>query len=92
MACAQEQVNALEPRLRLHHRPGPSGVDAESEPNRSTDVFAQVTGVDLVVGGHSHTVMDGGETVGDALVVSTGEYLNNVAWSSPTARPPRPSW
>lgn len=79
VACAQEQVDALEAEgcdyiIALAHL----GVDAESEPNRSTDVFAQVTGVDLVVDGHSHTVMDGGETVGDALVVSTGEYLNNV--------------
>lgn len=77
--CAQDQVDALKADkcdyiIALCHL----GVDPESEPNRSTDVFAKVTGVDLVVDGHSHTVMDGGEKVGDALVVSTGEYLNNV--------------
>ena len=77
--CAQAQVDALKKDgcvyiIALTHL----GVDPESEPNRSTDVFAKVTGVDLVVDGHSHTVMDGGEKIGSSLVVSTGEYLNNV--------------
>lgn len=77
--CAQAQVDALKADgcvyvIALTHL----GVDPESEPNRSTDVFSKVNGVDLVVDGHSHTVMDGGEKVGNALVVSTGEYLNNV--------------
>ncbi|MGE9970459.1 alpha/beta fold hydrolase [Candidatus Pseudoscillospira sp. SGI.172] len=79
--CAQAQVDALKADgcayiVALSHL----GVDPESEPNRSTDVFAKVTGVDLVVDGHSHTEMEGdtAKTVGDALVVSTGEQLNNV--------------
>ena len=79
--CAQEQVDALKADgctyiIALSHL----GVDPESAPNRSVDVFAKVTGVDLVVDGHSHTVMggDAAEKVGNALVVSTGEYLNNV--------------
>lgn len=79
VACAQAQVDALtadgcEYIIALSHL----GVADESEPNRSTDVFAKVTGVDLIVDGHSHTVIDGGQKVGDALLVSTGEYLNNV--------------
>ncbi len=77
--CAQAQVDALKAEgcvyiIALSHL----GTDPESEPNRSTDVFAKVTGVDLVVDGHSHTEINGGEKAGTALVVSTGEYLNNV--------------
>lgn len=81
VACAQAQVDALKADgcvyiIALSHL----GVDPESEPNRSTDVFAKVTGVDLVVDGHSHTEMSGetARTAGGALVVSTGEYLDNV--------------
>ena len=77
--CAQAQADALKAEgcvyiIALSHL----GVDPESVPNRSTDVFAKVTGVDLVIDGHSHTEMDGGEKAGSALVVSTGEKLNNV--------------
>lgn len=79
--CAQEQADALAAQgcdfiVALAHL----GVDAESEPNRSADVFSKVTGVDLVIDGHSHTVMtDGDANVwGDTVVVSTGEYLNSV--------------
>lgn len=79
--CAQAQADALKADgcvyiVALVHL----GVDPESEPNRSTDVFSKVTGVNLVVDGHSHTQMEGGtaKTAGGALVVSTGEYLNNV--------------
>ncbi len=79
VACAQAQVTALSGEgcdyiIALSHL----GIAPESEPNRSTDVFAKVTGVDLVIDGHSHDEMDGGQKVGGALVVSTGEYLNNV--------------
>ena len=81
VACAQAQVDALKADgcvyiIALTHL----GVDPESEPNRSEDVFAKVKGVDLVVDGHSHTEMEGegALTVGGALVVSTGNYLNNV--------------
>ncbi|MCD8036960.1 MAG: 5'-nucleotidase C-terminal domain-containing protein [Clostridiales bacterium] len=54
------------------------GVDEESTGRRSTELAAAVTGIDLIIDGHSHTVMDGGEAVGDTLIVSTGSYLANV--------------
>lgn len=79
--CAQAQVDALKAEgcvyiVALSHL----GVDPESAPNRSTDIFAQVKGVDLVLDGHSHTVMSGDSavTLGETTLVSTGEYLNNV--------------
>lgn len=76
--CAQAQVDALKKDgcvyiIALSHL----GVDPESAPNRSTDVFAKVNGVDLVIDGHSHTEM-GVRTANDIYIHSTGEYLNNV--------------
>jgi len=54
------------------------GVDDESIGRKSTEMAAVVEGIDLVIDGHSHTEMPGGEKIGDTLVVSTGSYLANV--------------
>ncbi|WP_313525588.1 5'-nucleotidase C-terminal domain-containing protein [Anaerotignum sp.] len=77
--AAQAEVDELESKgcdyiIALTHL----GVDDESVGRRSTDVAKAVKGIDLVVDGHSHTVMDGGEKVNDTLIVSTGSYLANV--------------
>ena len=37
------------------------GVDPESEPNRSTDLYAKSKGIDFIIDGHSHTTMTEGE-------------------------------
>lgn len=76
---AQAQVDALEAQdcdyiIALTHL----GVDPESEGRRSTELAAVVEGIDLIVDGHSHTVMDGGEKVGETTVVSTGTALAYV--------------
>ena len=52
------------------------GVDAESEPNRSVDVFAKTTGIDFMLDGHSHTVMTAGEN--NEPIQSTGTKFANV--------------
>ena len=52
------------------------GVDAESEPNRSVDVFAKTTGIDIMLDGHSHTVMTEGEN--KEPIQSTGTKFANV--------------
>ena len=77
--CAQQQIEALKKDgadlvIGLWHL----GVDAESAPDghRSVDVLAKVKGVDLVIDGHSHTVMTAGEN-GEA-VQSTGTKFNNI--------------
>ena len=54
------------------------GVDDESIGRRSTDMATAVKGIDLVIDGHSHTEMPGGEVVGETMIVSTGSYLANV--------------
>ena len=54
------------------------GMDEESAPNRSQDVLEKVTGIDLLIDGHSHTLLEKGEMMGDTLVVSTGSYGQNL--------------
>lgn len=78
-AIAQKQVDALKAKgceyiICLSHL----GVDEESVGRRSTDLAEAVKGIDLIVDGHSHTVMDGGQMVQDTMIVSTGSYLANV--------------
>ena len=52
------------------------GVDAESAPYRSTDLYAAVKGIDFVVDGHSHTVMTKGEK--GEPIQSTGTAFKNI--------------
>lgn len=52
------------------------GVDAESAPYRSTDLYAAVKGIDFVVDGHSHTVMTKGEK--GEPIQSTGTAFANI--------------
>ena len=53
------------------------GLDEESDV-KSSDVAAKVKGIDLIVDGHSHTVLENGKVVGDTLIVQTGEYDKNL--------------
>ena len=58
------------------------GVDSESKPNRSTDLWAGLKGVDFIIDGHSHTVMEC-EWVKDlsgkaVALTQTGSYFANV--------------
>ena len=77
--CAAAQVEALKAAgadliIGLTHL----GVDDESAPDghRSLDVLAKLSGVDLVIDGHSHTVMTGGED-GESIQ-STGTKFENI--------------
>ncbi|SCZ77553.1 bifunctional metallophosphatase/5'-nucleotidase [Pseudobutyrivibrio xylanivorans] len=83
--CAQAQVEALKAQgvdlvVCLSHL----GVDEESAPDghRSVDMLANTTGIDLVIDGHSHTLMslkdaDPNEP-GDEPVQSTGTKLETA--------------
>lgn len=62
------------------------GVDASSE-FTSDKIAAQVPGIDLILDGHSHTVMTDGKPAdeaivlaehGDTVIASTGEYMHNI--------------
>lgn len=78
-AIAKEQVKALEAKgCDLIICLGHLGVDDESIGRRSTDLINAVEGIDLFIDGHSHTEFENGNKVNDTLVVSTGNYLENV--------------
>lgn len=76
-ACAQAQIDELRANgadivVCLAHL----GVDKESAPNRSTDLYANVTGLDFIIDGHSHTVMV--EGANGEPIQSTGTAFENV--------------
>ena len=76
-AIAQQEVDALKAEgadivICLAHL----GVDSESEPNRSYDLYKNVTGIDFVIDGHSHTVMTEGEN--GEPIQSTGTKFENI--------------
>ena len=52
------------------------GVDGESKPYRSTDLYATVKGIDFIIDGHSHTVMIKGEK--GEPIQSTGTKFANI--------------
>lgn len=75
-ACAQAQVDALKAAgadvvICLSHL----GLDGESAPNRSSDMLANVTGIDMVIDGHSHTRI--AATAGSPIQ-STGTAFESV--------------
>ena len=75
--CAQAQVAALKDAgadiiVCLAHL----GIDGESEPNRSVDLFAKVEGIDFIIDGHSHSVMEKGPS--DEPIQSTGTQFKNI--------------
>ena len=84
--CAQEQVDALEAEnvdyiVCLGHL----GIDAGSEPNRSTDLLKKVDGIDLFIDSHSHStladilaVTNNTGKVGDTVLTSTGTKAENI--------------
>jgi 2',3'-cyclic-nucleotide 2'-phosphodiesterase (5'-nucleotidase family) len=79
--CAQEQINTLKANgcdvvICLSHL----GVDDESAPDghRSSDLYANTTGIDFIIDGHSHTVMT--EGANGEPIQSTGTKFENVGY------------
>jgi len=83
---AQDQVDELKGKgCDLIVCIGHLGVDTASAPNRSTDVIANVNGIDLWIDGHSHTQINKpGQLVkqkngtDETLLVSAKQYLEFV--------------
>lgn len=53
------------------------GVD-KSSADTSIKVAEQVPGIDVIIDGHSHTMLEKGMTVGGVLIAQTGEYSKNI--------------
>lgn len=56
------------------------GVDAESEPNRSTDLYENVTGLDFIIDGHSHSVLNPDLSKNETPIQSTGSSMEHVGY------------
>ena len=58
---------------------GHIGVVPDGESGLTSEIIAEnIDGIDLFIDAHSHTVMEGGDMVNGTLIVSTGQYLNNL--------------
>ena len=53
------------------------GLDETAEVT-SLDLAEQVEGIDIIIDGHSHTELENGLWVNDTLIVSAGEYIENI--------------
>ncbi|MDB8801451.1 MULTISPECIES: 5'-nucleotidase C-terminal domain-containing protein [Romboutsia] len=53
------------------------GIDESSDPT-TIDIANEVKGIDVIVDGHSHSNLPNGKKVKDTLIVSTGEYMQNI--------------
>ncbi len=76
--AAREQVDYLEAQdctviIALAH----IGLDESSEVT-SRMIAEQVEGIDIIVDGHSHSLLEDGLWVNGTLIVSTGEYIQNI--------------
>ncbi|MCB9758721.1 MAG: bifunctional metallophosphatase/5'-nucleotidase [Alphaproteobacteria bacterium] len=69
---AQEQVAALEPQVDLIVVLSHVGVDGDRK------VAREVDGIDLIVGGHSHTRLEQPVQEGDTWIVQAGSYTRNL--------------
>ncbi|MBR5967892.1 MAG: bifunctional metallophosphatase/5'-nucleotidase [Lachnospiraceae bacterium] len=75
-ACAQAQVDELAKKSDVIICLSHLGVDASSEPNTSYDLAKNTTGIDFIIDGHSHTVMEAGPN--GEKIQSTGTELKNI--------------
>lgn len=75
--AAQQAVEALKDKTDIIIALAHLGMDRSSTVT-SIDVAEAVDGIDLIVDGHSHTVLEQGYKAGNTLIVSTGEYGGNL--------------
>lgn len=74
-AVSQKQIDALADAdvvICLSHL----GVDEESKPNTSYDLWNNTKGIDMIIDGHSHTVMTAGDN--KEPIQSTGTAFANI--------------
>jgi len=75
-AAAERMVQELEGKADIIIALAHLGLDESSE-YTSKLVAEKVEGIDLIIDGHSHTVLPEGLKVGNTLIVQTGEYDKN---------------
>lgn len=75
---AAEMVKTLEPMTDVIVAVTHLGIDSATLPAEQAYAVAAVDGIDLIIDGHSHTLIDGGKVVNDTLIVQVGEYGENI--------------
>ncbi|NLL45342.1 MAG: LysM peptidoglycan-binding domain-containing protein [Clostridiales bacterium] len=75
--AAKQTVAVLKDKTDLIIAISHLGTDLSSA-DTSIKVAQAVEGIDLIIDGHSHTTLEQGHKVGGTLIVSTGEYGNNL--------------
>ena len=74
---AQAMVNKLRKKCDILIAVMHMGIDESSE-FTSERIAQEVSGIDLIVDGHSHTELPEGMTVGETLIVQTGCHEHNL--------------
>jgi 5'-nucleotidase len=54
------------------------GDDHSTVENNRSDALATVEGIDVVIDGHSHTLLENGKVIGNTLIVQTGSHAWNI--------------
>jgi 2',3'-cyclic-nucleotide 2'-phosphodiesterase (5'-nucleotidase family) len=74
LKCASELVG----ELRRNEKPDVVILLSHCGLRTDKEIAQQVPGIDMIVGGHTHSVLDEGERVGDCLVVQAGSFARFV--------------
>ena len=74
--CAQDQIDALEKTADVVICLAHLGVDEESAGRQSYDLWNNTKGIDMIIDGHSHTVMTEGKN--GEPIQSTGTAFENI--------------
>ena len=77
--AAQRMVDELEDKADVIVALAHLGLD-ESSTYRSDVVAEKVTGIDVIIDGHSHSMLEGGKVVNGTLIAQTGEYDKNLGY------------
>jgi len=77
VTAAKKIVKALRPKCDVLIAITHLGVEP-TDKFKSTDVANAVEGIDLIVDGHSHTVLPSGLTINNTLIVQTGAHAYNI--------------
>ena len=84
---AQKEVDLLKTEADLVICLGHLGVDEESKGQRSTDLYANTTGIDFIIDGHSHTMMEAGENGEPIQSTGTkGQYVGVIVIDNATKK------
>ena len=77
--AAQKMVDELQDKADVIIALAHLGLD-ESSTYRSDLVAEKVTGIDLIIDGHSHTTLAQGKLVNGTLIAQTGDYDKNLGY------------